>query len=100
MRRALGDGWPARLRTRRSKGLFGAPWNQALRPLASRLLCTPTWLVVERGWVDADNLKSRLERLLHGIECNEPQLRQVILLEFWLRHREGLAEVDTASRTA
>jgi hypothetical protein len=29
-----------------------------------------------------------LERLSAGLDCNEVQLRQIILLEFWLRHRE------------
>ena len=88
MRRAFEDLWPPAIRTRRSKSLFGGPWNDALRPMAIDLLMSPRWLVVERGWVDRTGLTTRLERLICGLECNEPQLRQIILLEHWLRGRE------------
>ncbi len=87
MRRSLADLWPTRLRSRRSKGLFGAAWAEALRPLAVKLLKTPRWHVVERGWVERPCLTARLERLRDGLECNEVQLRQIILLEYWLRNR-------------
>ena len=88
MRRAFADWWPPAIRTRRSKSLFGGPWNDALRPMAIGLLGSHRWQVVERGWVDSAGLTSRLERLVCGLECNEPQLRQIILLEYWLRGRE------------
>jgi hypothetical protein len=87
MRRALGDFWPPRLRQRRSKGLFGAPWFEALTPLAQRLLAAPTWEVVERGWADRSSMQTRLIRLTRGLDCNESQLRHLIILEFWLRNR-------------
>jgi asparagine synthase (glutamine-hydrolysing) len=88
MRRALGDLWPPRLRARRSKSLFGAPWIDALRPLALGLLHTPHWHVVAAGWVDRASLTTRLMKLTRGLDCNEPQLRQIILLEYWLRNRQ------------
>jgi asparagine synthase (glutamine-hydrolysing) len=88
MRRAFEDLWPPAIRTRRSKSLFGGPWNDALRPMAINLLASPRPLVVERGWIDLAGLTTRLERLICGLECNEPQLRQIILLEYWLRGRE------------
>lgn len=87
MRRALADLWPPTLRKRRSKGYFDAPWLEALRPLARRFLQTPRLQVIERGFVDRGSVLSRLERLAAGLECNEPQLRQIILLELWLRNR-------------
>jgi asparagine synthase (glutamine-hydrolysing) len=87
MHRALGDLWPPQLRKRRSKSLFAAPWNEALRPLALAMLNTPCWQVVSRGWVDRGNLTARLHKLLLGLDCNESQLRQILLLEFWLRNR-------------
>jgi asparagine synthase (glutamine-hydrolysing) len=87
MRRALPDLWPARLRKRRSKGLFDAPWQEALRPLARDLLKTPRLELVERGFVDRSSVRARLERLAAGLECNESQLRQIMLLELWLRNR-------------
>lgn len=40
MRSALSDLWPDKLRKRRSKGLFNTPWQEALRPLARKLLLT------------------------------------------------------------
>jgi hypothetical protein len=87
MRRALADLWPAKLGKRRSKGLFGAPWHEALQPLARGLLQTRQLQVVERGFVDRNSFLSRLERLTAGLDCSEAQLQQIVLLEFWLRNR-------------
>jgi len=87
MRRALADLWPPKLRKRRSKGLFGAPLHEALQLLARDLLQTHELRVVERGIVDRSSFLSRLERITSGLECNEAQLQQIVLLEFWLRSR-------------
>jgi asparagine synthase (glutamine-hydrolysing) len=87
MRRALADLWPPKLRKRRSKGLFGAPWHEALLPMAHDLLQSRTLQVIERGFVDRTSFVSRLERLTAGSDCNEAQLRNIVLLEFWLRNR-------------
>jgi asparagine synthase (glutamine-hydrolysing) len=87
MRSSLSDMWPAKLRKRRSKGPFTDMWIEALRPLARNLLQTRQLHLVERGFVDRNSVLSRLERLCAGIECNLSQLRQIILLEFWLRTR-------------
>jgi hypothetical protein len=45
--------------------------------------------VSARGWIDSSRLRSRLRRFLQGLECNEAQLRQVILLELWMSKHEG-----------
>jgi asparagine synthase (glutamine-hydrolysing) len=87
MRSALSDIWPRKLRERRSKGSFSAPWQEALRPLARALLNGKKLHSVERGFVDDAGLRARLERLCLGMDCNETQLRQIILLELWLRNR-------------
>jgi asparagine synthase (glutamine-hydrolysing) len=87
MRSAFSDLWPVKLRKRRSKGLFNAPWQEALRPLARALLKAEKLHLVERGFVDRTSILSRLERLSTGLECNESQLRRIILLELWLRNR-------------
>lgn len=87
MRAALSDLWPLKLRERRSKGLFNLPWQEALRPIAAVLLKTRQLHVVERGFVDDASVRSRLERLSVGLDCNQFQLRQIILLELWLRKR-------------
>lgn len=87
MRSALSDLWPLKLRTRRSKGLFNTPWQEALRPLACALLKSKQWHLVERRFVDRSSLLSRLQRLSNGLDCNESQLRLVIQLELWLRNR-------------
>lgn len=89
LRSALSDLWPAKLRGRRSKGLFNAPWQEALRPVARALLKGGRLQLVERGFVDLTSVLSRMERLTAGLECNEAQLRQIILLELWLRNRAG-----------
>jgi asparagine synthase (glutamine-hydrolysing) len=88
MRRALADLWPAALRGRRSKALFGGVYCDALRRLAVSLPDVKSWRVVEHRWVDPASLASRLERLSRGLECNEPQLRRIVLLECWLRSRQ------------
>jgi asparagine synthase (glutamine-hydrolysing) len=87
MRSALSDLWPLTLRRRRSKGLFNLPWQEALRPLASVLIKSRKLHVVERGFVDRANVLSRLQRLSTGLDCNETQLRHIVLLELWLRKR-------------
>jgi asparagine synthase (glutamine-hydrolysing) len=87
MRSALSDLWPLKLRTRRSKGLFNVPWQEALRPIASVLIKSRELHVVERGFVDRAKVLSRLQRLSTGLDCNEAQLRQIVLLELWLRKR-------------
>src|SRR6266404_114865 len=46
MRSALGDLWPARVRERRSKGMFNTPWQEALRPIARALLAERQWRLV------------------------------------------------------
>ena len=96
MRSAFSDLWPIKLRERRSKGSFNAPWQAATRPLARVLLEAKKLHSVERGFVDQTSLRSRLERLCLGLDCNESQLRQIILLELWLRNRA--ASADRASR--
>jgi len=87
MRSALSDLWPPRLCARRSKGSFNAPWQEALRPLARTLLKAKKLHSVEHGFVDRDSVRARLGRLCLGLDCNESQLRQIILLELWLRNR-------------
>jgi asparagine synthase (glutamine-hydrolysing) len=87
MRRALSDLWPPKLRKRRSKGFFDAPWMEALRPLARVLLGARRLHLVERGIVDRTSVLSRLARLSAGLDCNAPQLQRIILLELWLRNR-------------
>jgi len=89
MRSAFSELWPLKLRERRSKGSFNAPWQAATRPLARALLKAKTLHSVERGFVDRASVRSRLERLCLGLDCNESQLRQIILLELWLRNRAG-----------
>jgi asparagine synthase (glutamine-hydrolysing) len=87
MRSAFADLWPSKLRERRSKGSFSAPWQEAMRPIAHTLLKTNRFQLVDRGVIDHASVKSRLERLCLGLDCNESQLRQIILLELWLRNR-------------
>jgi asparagine synthase (glutamine-hydrolysing) len=85
MRRALKFLWPAALVGRRSKGLFTLPNHDAFRPLCEKLLRQRTCQVVERGWVDRGSLRQRLLRFSCGLDCGEFQLRQILLLESWLR---------------
>jgi len=89
MRFAMSDLWPLKLQKRRSKGPFSTPWQEALRPLAWELLQARQLHLVERGFVDRASVLSRLQRLSAGLDCNESQLRYIILLELWLRNRSN-----------
>ncbi|MCU1273116.1 MAG: hypothetical protein JWO48_547 [Bryobacterales bacterium] len=101
MRRAFHELWPPELRKRRSKDAFCGVFLDSLRPLSSKLLYRPQQLqVVERGYVDPANLKKRLEMLTHSLDCNEGQLRHIILLEFWLRAREKRLRPDVMPLSA
>ncbi|HEY6807029.1 MAG TPA: asparagine synthase-related protein [Pyrinomonadaceae bacterium] len=87
MRSTFAGLWPKKVSERRSKGSFSAPWKEAMRPIARLLLQTKRLQVVDRNFVDQTNLRSRLQRLCSGLDCNEYQLRQIMLLELWLRNR-------------
>ena len=90
MRSALSDLWPAKLRMRRSKGLFNLPWQEALGPVARTLENAREFLLVERGFLDDTSLRSRLRRCSEGFDCNESQLRNIIVFELWLRARKAM----------
>lgn len=96
MRSTLSDLWPQKLQNRRSKGLFNVPWQEGLRPLARILLKARRLHSVERGFVDRASLLSRLERLSNGLDCNVSQLREIVVLEFWLRQRANPALLRAA----
>ncbi|MBC7926540.1 MAG: hypothetical protein H7039_12865, partial [Bryobacteraceae bacterium] len=88
MRRAFADVLPNIVRTRRSKAIYDTAFRNAIVPLANHILKEAGCLqVVERGYIDGASFKGRLNRLVNGMECNEGQLRQILLLEFWLRRR-------------
>jgi len=88
MRRAFREMLPEPVLRRRSKGNYGGMFAASLRPLAFELLKDVAGMhLVEGGYVDPASVRNRLGRLVQGLECNEPQLRCLILLEFWLRER-------------
>jgi hypothetical protein len=62
-------------------------------PLATELLAKPGNIrLVDLGYVDGRSVIERLAAFVQGLACNEPQLRQVLLFEFWLRNREAAAD--------
>jgi asparagine synthase (glutamine-hydrolysing) len=90
MRAALAGILPPAVRARRSKASFSAVFRKSLQPVAAEFLDSRREpLVSARGWIDSSRLRSRLRRFLQGLECNEAQLRQVILLELWMSKHEG-----------
>lgn len=97
MRQSLRDLLPPAILERRSKASFCNVFRMSLQPLAATLLQTPEQIrIVSRGWVEGRNLAARLTRFLQGLECNETQLRNLILLEFWLRSSETRARPAAA----
>jgi asparagine synthase (glutamine-hydrolysing) len=97
MRRAFAHLWPVSLQDRRSKGLFGLAYLNALRPFAAALLRDHRWLVAEYGWVDPGMLRDRLCRLVHGVGSGDVHLRRALFLEHWLRDRCGDHRVSSAA---
>lgn len=87
MRSALLNLWPVKLQRRWSKGSFNLPWQKTLGTLARVLLRSEELQVVERGFVDGPSVFSRLHRLSAGLDCNQDQMRYVVVLELWLRNR-------------
>jgi asparagine synthase (glutamine-hydrolysing) len=88
MRRAFAGLLPPSVLKRQSKAAYGAVYRRALLPLAAEALRDPGRMrSVEVGFIDRESVKGRLEAFVNGLECNESQLRQVLLYEFWLRSR-------------
>jgi asparagine synthase (glutamine-hydrolysing) len=89
MRRAFAGLLPGAILKRRTKAAFTQSYRQALLPLAAGLAAQPAGIrVVELGYVESASLAERLTRFSQGLECNDTQLRQIILFEYWLRNRE------------
>ena len=92
MRRAFAGLLPPEIAARRSKGSYTGVFLETVRPAARALLAEGAPLrVVELGYVEPRELRERLDRMTHALDCNEPQLRHIILLELWLRGRERRA---------
>jgi asparagine synthase (glutamine-hydrolysing) len=97
MRRAFAGLLPPAVLRRRSKASFSEIFARALRPLAEKLLEAPSrTLLATRGYIDVASLERRLRLFLNGLDCNEPQLRRVILVEFWLRSYIASAEAGVS----
>jgi len=89
MRRASRDLIPPVVLNRRSKAAFNLVFAMALRPLAAEILRDPHhFRLAKLGYVKGPAIRHRLQCFMTGLECNQPQLRTILLLEFWLRHRE------------
>jgi asparagine synthase (glutamine-hydrolysing) len=98
MRRALAGIVPDQVLRRRSKGTYDAVFYRCLRPFAVTIRADIDHMrLVQAGFIDAGNIGDRLQRFLEGQECNESQLRQVILLEMWLRGRERRADATPSA---
>ena len=88
MRRAFAGLLPPAVLNRRSKGSYGSSYREAFLPSAAALWKGAGGIqVVERGYIERQSLMNRLEKFTQGLDCNETQLRQILLLEFWLRAR-------------
>ena len=86
MRRALAGILPEMVLQRKSKAAFGGIYDQCLAPMAADMVAHPGLIQsVEMGYLDRASLLDRLDKFQRGLDCNLPQLRVVILFEFWLR---------------
>lgn len=88
MRRALRGIIPPAVSRRRSKGNYEGMFLRAMRGCAAGFAEAPeSMLLVRRGYIESRSAGARLSRLIQGAQCNAGQLRQIILLELWLRQR-------------
>jgi asparagine synthase (glutamine-hydrolysing) len=86
MRRAFGHFLPPEIRSRRSKASFSGTFLRSLRPAARVLLeRSRPLLLADYGIVNATEVYDRLVRMTQSLSCGEHQLRQIVLLEHWLR---------------
>ena len=93
MRRAFAPFLPPAILRRKSKATYADVYRQALIPLAATMRSQPDQIrLVSHGYADRSSLMERLARFLQGLDCNETQLRNLLLFEFWLRNREGIAK--------
>jgi len=102
MRRAFAGLLPPAVLRRKSKTAYSGAYRDALLPLAGELLRhTGDIRLVEFRYVDYGSFTDRLKRFTEGLDCNESQLRQLILLEFWLRRvgQDGDSMQDEAALT-
>jgi hypothetical protein len=101
MRRAFSQFLPQAILERRSKATYSAVYRQALTPLATAMLSQPDQIrLAAHGYAERHSVTDRLARFLRGLDCNETQLRQLLLFEFWLRNREGLAPAAASSEAS
>jgi asparagine synthase (glutamine-hydrolysing) len=99
MRRAFAGLLPPAVVNRKSKGFYTSTYREAFLPLATALLQAPGIIqVVERGYIERASLVGRLQKFTQGLDCNEVQLRQILLLEFWLRKPMAAAPSSAAPR--
>lgn len=90
MRRALSGLLPKAVAQRRSKAAYSGVFRRSLLPMAQELLRSSSpLLLAEGGFINAEAARERLEHFTLGLECNEVQLHQIVMLEFWLRAREN-----------
>src|SRR6185312_17239888 len=95
MRRALSGLLPKAVAQRRSKAAYSGVFRRSLMPMAQELLRSPSpLLLVEGGFIDGQAARTRLEHFALGLECNEVQLHQIVMLEFWLRARENRKDAE------
>jgi asparagine synthase (glutamine-hydrolysing) len=89
MRRALSGLLPKAVAQRRSKAAYTDVFRRSLLPMVGELLRSPApLLLAERGLIDSREARTRFEHFTLGLECNEAQLHQIAMLEFWLRAHE------------
>ena len=101
MRRAFKHFLPSAILERRSKATYTQVYRQALIPLATQMLSQPEQIrLVTHEYVDGHSVTDRLARFLQGLDCNEPQLRQLLIFEFWLRNRERPVNSSVSSEAS
>src|SRR5262249_21643731 len=97
MRRAFTGLLPDKIARRRSKMTYSAMYLEAIKPLPAEYVKQPGEMrLVQLGYLDRENIAQRMTRLAQGLDCNETQLRHVILLETWLRSRGSASPAISA----
>lgn len=89
MRSAFAKILPPQVATRKSKTAYTRIILGAIRRLALGLAPdVDNMRLVQRGIVERASVERRLARLVNRVGYDDPHLRQILLIEFWLRWRE------------
>lgn len=94
MRLAIDGVVPDRIRLRTGKSYAAEPIMRRMRLYMRGFLDAPVLLVAERGYIETSAFKTTCERVLSGATTSIGRMRNIIIVENWLRQLEAQAQIQ------